>query len=511
VNQTLPRRLRRRKQRIERRLRPRPWEPRGCPMFRATNMHYEMAERTRGFAYGGLGVMHRLAQQTGLIPALDQGLHLLKRHLPYHESDHVLNIAYNLLCHGECLEDLERLRNDEVYLDALGTQRIPDPTTAGDFCRRFSEPDVLTLMEIINQRRLAVWRQQPEAFFRQALVEADGTIAETTGECKEGMDISYKGVWGYHPLVLSLANTGEPLYLVNRSGNSTSSQSAAAYFDRAIALCMAAGFREILLRGDTDFSQTEHLDRWDDRPQVRFVFGIDALPKLVALAEGLAKSFWKPLHRPAKYEVRTEPRQRPENGKERIVRERGYKNVRLQSEQVAAFDYPPTKCHKTYRIVVVRKNLSVAQGQQRLFDEIRYFFYITNDRRSSAPAIVRRANERCNQENLIEQLKNGVQALRMPVDNLVSNWAYMVMASLAWTLKAWFALLLPAAGHWAKTYAAEKQSVLTLEFKRFRQAFLELPCQIVRTGRRIVCRLLSWNRWLPVFFRGVRALSAGSG
>lgn len=480
-------------------------------MFRATNIHYEMAERTRGFAYGGLGAMHRLAQQTGLAAAIDEKLHLLKRHLPYPESDHVLNIAYNILCRGDCLEDLERLRNDEVYLDALGAQRIPDPTTAGDFCRRFSEAEVLHLMEIINRIRQEVWKQQPETFFRQAILEADGTIAETTGECKEGMDVSYKGLWGYHPLLLSLANTGEPLYLVNRSGNCTSSQSAAAYFDRAIALCRAAGFREILLRGDTDFSQTEHLDRWDDRPQVRFVFGIDAMPNLVALAEGLAEGLWKPLQRPAKYEVRTEPRQRPENVKERIVQERGYKNVHLQSEQVAEFDYRPTKCHKTYRIVVLRKNLSVEPGQQRLFDEIRYFFYLTNDRTSSGAEIVHQANERCNQENLIEQLKNGVQAMRMPVDNLVSNWAYMVMASLAWTLKAWFALRLPAEGRWADKYAAEKQSVLRLEFKRFRQAFIELPCQIVKTGRRIVYRLLSWNRWLPVFFRGWQALCCGSG
>ena len=480
-------------------------------MFRATNIHYEMAERTRGFAYGGLGVMHRLAQQTGLVAAIDQGLHLLKRHLPYHESDHVLNIAYNILCGGECLEDLERLRNDEVYLDALGAQRIPDPTTAGDFCRRFSADDVMTLMEIINRVRREIWKQQPPAFFAQARIDGDGTIAETTGECKEGMDISYKGLWGYHPLVLSLANTGEPLYLVNRSGNSTSSASAAEYYDRAIELCLAAGFREVLLRGDTDFSQTAHLDRWDDRPHVQFLFGINAMPNLVTRAENLPESHWKPLYRPAKYTVRTEPRQRPENVKERIVKERGYKNVHLQSEQVAEFDYRPTKCRKTYRVVVLRKNVSVEEGQQRLFDEIRYFFYITNDRTHSAVEIVHMANDRCNQENLIEQLKNGVQAMRMPVDNLVSNWAYMVMASLAWTLKAWFALWLPARGRWADKHAAEKQSVLTLEFKRFRQAFIALPCQIVRTGRRIVYRLLSWNRWLPVFFRGVQALRCGVG
>jgi hypothetical protein len=479
-------------------------------MFSATNIHYDLAGRTRGFAYGGIGAIHLLAQQTGLIEAIDRELHLLKRHLPYHESDHVLNLAYNILCHGDCLEDLERLRNDEVYLDALGAQRIPDPTTAGDFCRRFTEADVIRLLEIINEVRAKVWKQQPSAFFEQALVDADGTLAATTGECKEGMDLSYKSLWGYHPLIISLANTGEPLYLVNRRGNVPSSQSAAAYLDRAIDLCLTAGFRQVLLRGDTDFSQTAHLDRWDTLG-VRFVFGMDARANLITWAESLSEGLWRPLQRPAKYQVRTAPRQRPPNVKERIVKERGYENIRLQSEEVAEFEYRPTKCHQTYRIVVLRKNLSVERGEQVLFDDVRYFFYITNDRTLSAAEIVRLANERCNQENLIEQLKNGVQAMRMPVDNLVSNWAYMVMASLAWTLKAWFALWLPARGRWADKHVAEKESVLKMEFKKFRHAFIALPCQIVHTGRRIVYRLLSWNPWLHVFLRGWRVLRAGHG
>ena len=117
-----------------------------------------------------------------------------------------------------------------------------------------------------------------------------------------------------------------------------------------------------------------------------------------------------------------------------------------------------------------------------------------------------RANQRCNQENLIEQLKNGVQALRMPVGDQTSNWAYMVMASLAWTLKAWFALLLPETGRWGQKYQAEKQTVLHMEFKTFLNAFMLVPCQLVRTGRRIVFRVLAWNRWLPVLFRAVDVL-----
>jgi len=505
VNKRISRQLKRRKQRIQYRLRDIRWNEQDKPMFSAKNIHYEIAERSRGLAYGGIGCMQLLARRTGLVQALNDRLTLLKRHVPYYESDHVLNIAYNLLCNGDCLEDIERLRNDEVYLDALGAQRIPDPTTAGDFCRRFTREDVEILMDLINEIRSTVWKKQPAEFFTEAIIDADGTIAETTGECKEGMDISYKGIWGYHPLLVSLANTAEPLYIVNRSGNCPSSDQATAYLDRAIDLCLTAGFLAVLLRSDTDFSQTGHLDGWDDKG-VRFIFGINAMPNLIDRADSLLENLWRPLLRPVKYTVKTQPRRRPANVKERLVIERGYENIRLRCEDVAEFPYRPTKCRKPYRIVVLRKNLSVEKGQQVLFDDIRYFFYITNDRTSSPAAIVEGANGRCNQENLNEQLKNGVQAMRMPTDTLVSNWAYMVMASLAWTFKAWFALLLRQDGRWSAKYQSEKQAVLKMEFKTFRNAIIALPCQIIKTGRKIVYRLLSWNRWLVVLLRGLEIL-----
>ena len=505
MKKKITKKLKQRKQRIQYRLRNINWKEQNKPMLSASNIHYDIADRTRGLAYGGIGSIQLLVKQTGLVKAIDDKLKLLKRHLPYFESDHVLNIAYNILCNGDCLEDIERLRNDEVYLDALDAKRIPDPTTAGDFCRRYTTEDVETLMDIINEIRLGVWRKQPDEFFQEAIIDVDGMIVETTGECKEGMDISYKGTWGYHPLVVSLANTAEPLYLVNRSGNCVSSEGAAKYIDRVMDLCDTVGFRNILIRGDTDFSQTKHLDRWDGRG-ARFIFGINAMPNLIEIADNLPEDLRRPFLRPAKYEVKTQPRRHPANVKEQIVVERQYENIRLRSEDLGEFDYRPTKCNKTYRMVVLRKNLSVEKGEKVLFDDIRYFFYITNDYKSSRAEIVHSANERCNQENLNEQLKNGVKAMRMPVDNLVSNWAYMVMASLAWTLKAWFALLLPENGRWKEKHKRQKQAVLKMEFKKFRNAFIQLPCQIVRTGRKIVYRVLSWNHWIGVFFRGFWAL-----
>jgi hypothetical protein len=505
VNASVYRQLNRRKQRILRRIENQPGVERPEPMMAASNIHYEVAEKVRGIAPGGIGAIHLLARKTGLIQDIDEGLHLLKRHLPYHESDHVLNIAYNLLAGGSRLEHIEARRNDEVYLDALGAQRIPDPTTAGDLCRRFAEGDVQSLMGIFNETRLRVWSQQPDTFLEEAFIDADGTLAPSDGWCKQGVDLSYNGIWGYHPLVVSLANTAEPLFLVNRSGNRPSHEHAAEYLDRANALCRRAGFRRITFRGDTKFTQTKHLDRWDG-DGIRFIFGIDARENLKHLASHLDDLKYSELERPPRSTIKTVPRQQRERHKERIVAERQFETLKLIGEETAEFEYRPVACKQAYRVIVLRKKLVVEQGQLWLFEPDRYFFYLTNDRTTPASEIVFLANDRCDQENLIAQLKGGVKALAMPVDNLVSNWAYMVMASLAWSLKAWAALLLPEHPRWGEKHRAEKRSLLRMEFSTFCVALIQVPCQIVRTSRRIMYRLLSWNPWQGVFLRLVERL-----
>src|SRR5262249_20988568 len=313
----------------------------GChrPVFTASDLHYEIAERTRGISSGGIGAIHALARQVGLIDAIDRRLHLLKFHFPYHESDHVLTLAYNALTDGTCLQDLELRRQDEVFLDALGARRLPDPTTAGDFCRRFSEASIRQLQDAVHDVPLRVWAEQPDDFFDQAIIDMDGFLVETSGQCKRGMDIAHDGTWGYHALVLTLANTGEVLGLVNRPANRPSHEGAAAEVDRALAVCLRGGFRKVLLRGDTDFSQTEHLDRWAADGRVRFVFGYDAAPNLVAAAEWLPERAWQPLQRRPRYEVQTRPRDRPDNVKEAVVVRRGFENIKLVSEHVAEFNY----------------------------------------------------------------------------------------------------------------------------------------------------------------------------
>ena len=214
-------------------------------MFTASNIHYEIADRTRGIAHGGIGAIHALARQLGLIDAIDRRLHLLKIHLPYHESDHVLNLAYNALCDGTCLQDLELRRNDEVFLDALAPAASPTPPPPATSAAASRAADIDTLLDIFDDTRLQVWAEQPDAFFDQAILDMDGTLVETTGAVQAGHGHRLRRHLGLSPAGGVAGQHRRSAALVNRSGNRPSHEGAAAEVDRAIwPSASRGGFRQ---------------------------------------------------------------------------------------------------------------------------------------------------------------------------------------------------------------------------------------------------------------------------
>ena len=462
-------------------------------MLTSGKISYEIGGNGEATPFGGIFAMHRLVTKLGLVRAIDVNLELLKIHLPYHESDHVLTLAYSVLCGGTRLEDVDRLRNDVPLMNGLGARLLPDPTTTGDFLRRFAEDDIVGLMDVINSVRPQLWRGRGADLLGEvAYVDVDGTIVPTTGKLKQGMDISYKGIWGYAPLLVTLANTREVLYVVNRPGNAPSHLDAAGWIDKAIDLVRPHAKR-VCVRGDTDFALTGHFDRWAE--QVDFVLGTDNIAALRSRAEALDEAAWKRLARPAPYETKTgTTRARRHNRKQEVVTERGYLNLRLNHEDVAEFTYRPGKCRRDYRVVVVRKNISRMKGEQALVEEIRYFFYVTTYTADThTPAqIVELAGDRCDQENIIGQLKSGLGALHAPVNDLPSNWAYMLIAALAWNIKSWHAMMMHR--------KQDRHAFIRMEFKRFLDTVIRIPAMVLVRARSIVVRLVAFTVNIDRFF-----------
>jgi hypothetical protein len=481
----------RRQEKLDERLDPNRQPETAVPVLGGTPIRYEMAKRVTGIVQGGIGLITQLVKHIGLGRAIDERVHLLKKHQPYHESDHVLSLAYNIVAGGLSIEDVDRRRKDAGYLDALGAERIPASTTAGDFLRRFTKSTVIDLMNAMNEVRADIWRQQPKRDRRLALIDVDGTIVPTLGEKKEGADFSYKGTWGYAPLLVSLANTQEVLYVVNRSGNRPSHDGCVEWLDKAVDLVRDSGFKKARLRGDTDFSLTANFDRWSES-RVEFVFGIDAHKSFVNKAKALEPGAWRRLERPKPKRETASPRIVGRNFKDEKVEERCFTTYRLSEEHYAEMPYTPRQAKGTYRMVVLRKRINVLKGQQMLEDEIRYHFYVTNvqSRKLKAHQVIFESNARCHQENLIEQLKNGVRATQMPCGDFTANWAYMVIGSLAWNLKVWLGLVLPS--------SARTLELLRMEYRRFAAELVTFSAQIVKTGRTLVFRVQQLTVWTEV-------------
>jgi hypothetical protein len=423
-------------------------------------------------------------RQFGLASTIENSVQLLKQPREYSDSDHILSQVFNTFFGGQRLEDMKLLRQDDAVKKALGMASLPDSTTAGDFLRRFDQEQIDALQDGINEARSTVWNKtRPFDSIKEVYIDIDGTVAPTEAGCKDGIHYcSYKKLWGYGPLIVSVAPTKEVLFLKNRPANNASHAGCASYIRSALQL-VSPHAKKICLREDTDFSLTEYLDEWD--LSADFVFGYDAKKNLVEKAEKIPEKTWKTLERKQRA-IATEPRQRPHNYREEIVEETDWTNIKTIREDIAEIEYQPLKCKKPYRLVILRKQIHARRAGDWLFDEFKYFFYITNKTEAGAERIIELANQRCDQENVIAQLKSELGAMNLPVDNLLSNWAHMVITALAWNIKSWLALTLEKLGM-SRAYHRMRK----IEWRTFLNRWIRIPVQVLEQGRRVVFRVLS--------------------
>jgi hypothetical protein len=461
----------------------------------------EIDRGSRVSPYGGLALAHQLVQGLDLPRAVDQGVPIFKIYLPYHESDHLLTHTYNLFAGGTCIEDIASLQDSEAFRNLVGACRVPDPTTAGDFLRRFDAESLGLLEHVFDEMHEKVWASLPRKKRRVATVDLDSTIKEVYGECKQGADFSYTGKWSYHPLLISVAETNECLRLINRSGNRPSAEGSGEALDECLGR-LTRHFRKVRVRGDTAFGGQETVRVCDAYANVEFVFGINATANLVKIAESLSPQSFRPFHSsPSKDTSRTRKSVRARRRRRRRVRrqrarDRGYPTLRTICQWAAEFPYRPSWADRDYRVVVKRQLVQTSQGQEVLFERYVYRFFLTNIREMTPTEVVRFAYGRCAQENTIEQLKNGIAAMKMPTGELLANAAFLMAGQLAWNLRAWLSLLvLP-------------EESLRWEWKRFRHAFVYVAARVVRKSRQVCVRVTRSHRFAPQILAANQQLDA---
>lgn len=462
------------------------------------HVHRDRPADTTG--YGGLALVQKLAREVNFSQHIAEHVKVLKVHQGYGESDHLFHLLSAFFAGASCVEDVAQLQSDATYRQLAGVARVSAPSTMGDFLRRFSRSDLNALKTAIWGMRRDAWKKLKAKTRRWASLDLDSKICSVYGEQKEGADYGYEGTYGYHPEMLSLAETGEWLDVINRSCNRVSGDMA-VYLLRRNLPGVQERFHNVCVRGDTKFGRGDLLLECE-RHGANVCVGWMATPKLVKLAEALPPEVWKPLERRATAASEgSRTRSKKPNRRRMRARRRGYLDKKLKHEWVAEFSYHPTykkrPMTKAYRIVVLRKQVEVAK-KTGLFDLFTYRFILTDLPEPNLSKLVHYAHGRSNQENLIEQAKNGLSAFRMPTGQFLANEVWMTVAMLAHNFKSYLCLL------------ALGEDKLGWEWKRFRFNFLYIVARITRASRQLHLWLDPTHLHVQQIQGGLIALGAAS-
>ena len=465
-------------------------------VLRTPKLHIEVSDRMHATCFGGAALVIALWRKLDGARVVDDRVNVLRRHRPYHESDHVLAQALNLVVGGTCLEDLTRLQHDPAFLRMLGGDRLPDPTTAGDFLRRFDDAanpgSLAALRRAVDELQTRAWARHRKDRKRRrgqrgrlVLLDVDSKIRAFTGNQKEGADLSFKGTWAHHPVLLTCATTQEVVAVRNRPGNVVSSDGAAQMLRENLPR-VTAGLGQAVVRMDAGF-ETAAVRAACMESSAYFVqaaCGRADRHKLLATVANDEWTEWLPPHdrRRGKWPASARERRKGRNLRRECVLRRNKDDKSKGQRWLAEVECRPTQSESACRLIVIREEarLQWSTQQPSLFQHFDYRFVLTNLPRKYTPSdIVDLSYDRCDQEKIICQLGDDIPMWHMPVREFAGNEASLEIARLAWNMGKWLGLLvLPLES-------------IRWEWKRFRSAFVFVAAEVIHRGRQ------TWLRFSP--------------
>ena len=429
--------------------------------------------------YAGIVPVRNLVERLDIASVLDSHISVLKRHNPYFESDHILNFVYNFLTGGEVINDIERLQEAEGLLKILGTERIPDPTTAGDFLVRFATNDIENFQRAFEQMQDTAFSLLDRKRKEVATIEHDSSIHQVYGEKKEGADYAYENTYSYNVQYVTLAETGDVLHQELREGNRYSSYGFSPILP-GILDRVGAHFEQVRYRADSASYDKAIVEPCDNRG-VEFYISADQTQRLMQEVLAIDEHAWKPFRgmklAGKKKRSSGKKRKKRKNQKKKVQNRRKPNRERRGKTEIASLFYQPTGWEKPYRYVVKRSEIVDKHGQQCLDESLCKYIYhiiVTNNVEASDTQAMHIAQARANQENLIKDFKYGLGLSHVPTGFFLANQIYFKIAALAWNIKTWMLNLL-AVGDGA-----------VLRFKRFLYLWMNHACVVSKTGRNTV-------------------------
>jgi hypothetical protein len=393
----------------------------------------------------GLSLFYAMAETLKIPKSLDNHVQVKQRDSGYCESEHILALAANAFVGGDFLDDLEALREDAAIKLALGRKEIPDPTTAGDFCRRFKLGHILQINKAFAEIEHRVYKQRKG--ISQLTIDVDAKVHEVYGKKKQGAAKAYNGVYSLQPMYAFADETDELVHVEMRSGNTHPGAKALSYL-RRLAKKIPYSVKKIYLRSDSAFYNREVVEFCEEKGW-EFSITAEKTAALLRVINALGPDAW---HHDSEDEI-----------------------------AYGEFTYNPVKWKKECRYLVRREREKEKQGQKALFEKYSYYVVVTN-KKGEVKALMKAHAGRGRCEKRIGQFSNEFLS-HLPLKEFMANWVYLLCAQLAYNLSLWIRdLVLP------KSYRKK-------HIKRIRRTIGLIASKVVSGGRQISLRISLLHHW----------------